>query len=69
VTEHDVLVGYRLRLFTLAEELGNVSRARRLTGVHRPSYYHLKKQVGNSFTGSRSPARRRHAARLSRSRC
>jgi hypothetical protein len=27
VTEHDVLVGYRLRLFTLAENLGNVSRA------------------------------------------
>jgi hypothetical protein len=27
MTEHDVSVGYRLRLFTLAEELGNVSRA------------------------------------------
>ena len=27
VTEHDVLVGYRLRLFTLAKERGNVSEA------------------------------------------
>jgi hypothetical protein len=32
VTEHDVLVGYRLRLFTLAEELGNVSAACRAMG-------------------------------------
>jgi hypothetical protein len=30
---------------TLAEELGNVSRACRLVGVHRSSYYRLKKQV------------------------
>jgi Winged helix-turn helix len=45
VTEHDVLVGYRLRLFTLAEKLGNVSRACRLTAVHRSTYYRLKKQV------------------------
>jgi len=35
VTEHDVLVGYRLRLFTLADELGTVSEACRLMGVHR----------------------------------
>lgn len=27
VTEHDVLVGFRLRLFTLADELGNISQA------------------------------------------
>ena len=33
VTEHDVLVGYRLRLFTLAEERGNVSEACRLRGA------------------------------------
>jgi transcriptional regulator of acetoin/glycerol metabolism len=45
VTEHDVLVGYRLRLFTLAEEQGNISRACRLVGVHRSTYYRLKKQV------------------------
>jgi hypothetical protein len=44
VTEHDVLVGYRVRLFTLAEKLGNVSRACRLMGAHRSSYHRLKKQ-------------------------
>jgi hypothetical protein len=33
MTEHDVLVGFRLRLFTLAEELGNVSSACRAMGA------------------------------------
>jgi transposase InsO family protein len=45
VTEHDVLVGFRLRLFTLAEELGNVSAACRAMGVHRSTYYRLKRRV------------------------
>jgi Winged helix-turn helix len=45
MTEHDVLVGYRLRLFTLAEELGNVSQACRLMGVHRSTCYRWKRQV------------------------
>jgi molybdenum-dependent DNA-binding transcriptional regulator ModE len=35
VTEHDVLVGYRLRLLMLADELGSVSEACRLMGVRR----------------------------------
>ena len=39
MTENDVLVGYRLRLFTLAEQLRNVRRACRLMGVHRSTYY------------------------------
>jgi hypothetical protein len=39
VREHDVLVGFRLRLFTLAEELGHVSAARRAMGLHRSTYY------------------------------
>jgi transposase InsO family protein len=43
--EHDVLVGFRLRLFTLAEELGNVSAACRAMGVHRSTYYRLKRKV------------------------
>ena len=38
MTEHDVLVGYRLRLFTLAQELGNVSAACRAMGVDRSTY-------------------------------
>ena len=45
MTEHDVLVGFRLRLFTLAEELGNVSAACRLMGVDRSTYYRRKAKV------------------------
>ena len=45
MTEHDVLVGFRLRLFTLADELGNVSGACRAMGVHRSTYYRLKQKV------------------------
>jgi transposase InsO family protein len=45
VTEHDVLVGFRLRLFTLAEELGNVSAACRAMGVDRSTYYRWKRKV------------------------
>ncbi len=45
MTEHDVLVGYRLRLFTLADELGSVSQACRMMGVHRSTYYRWKRQV------------------------
>jgi hypothetical protein len=39
VTEHDVLVGSRLRLVTLADELGNFARACRLMGVRQSTYY------------------------------
>jgi transposase InsO family protein len=45
VTEHDVLVGFRLRLFTLADELGNVSAACRAMGVDRSTYYRWKRKV------------------------
>lgn len=44
MTEHDVLVGYRLRLFTLAEEIG-VRPACRAMGVHHSTYYRWKRQV------------------------
>jgi transposase InsO family protein len=40
-----VLFGFRLRLFTLAEELGNVSAACRAMGVDRSTYYRLKRKV------------------------
>jgi len=36
MTHDDVLFGYRLRLFTLAEELGSVSEAGRKMGRRRP---------------------------------
>ena len=42
MTHDDVLFGQRQRLFTLAEELGNVSEACRLMGFHRSTYYRLK---------------------------
>jgi transposase InsO family protein len=45
MSEHDVLFGFRLRLFTLAAELGNVSAACRAMGVDRSTYYRLKKRV------------------------
>jgi len=45
MTEHDVLVGFRVRLFTLADELGNVSAACRAMGVDRSTYYRLKQRV------------------------
>jgi transposase InsO family protein len=45
VSHDDVLFGYRLRLFTLAEELGNVSAACRAMGVDRSTYYRLKRRV------------------------
>ena len=45
MSHDDVLFGYRLRLFTLAEELGNVSAACRAMGVHRSTYYEWKRKV------------------------
>jgi transposase InsO family protein len=45
MTEDDVLFGQRVRLFTLADELGNVSEACRLMGFHRSTYYALKAKV------------------------
>ena len=45
MSEDDVLFGFRLRLFTLAEELQNVSAACRAMGVDRSTYYRLKRRV------------------------
>jgi transposase len=45
MSEDDVLFGFRLRLFTLAEELGNVSAACRAMGVDRSTHYRLKRRV------------------------
>jgi transposase InsO family protein len=44
VSHDDVLVGYRRRLFTLADEIG-VRPACRAMGVHHSTYYRLKRQV------------------------
>jgi transposase InsO family protein len=45
MSHDDVLFGYRLRLFTLADELGNVSEACRRMGVSRQTFYRLKHQL------------------------
>ena len=45
MTEDDVLFGQRVRLFTLADELGNISEACRLMGFHRSTYYALRRKV------------------------
>lgn len=44
MSHDDVLVGYRRRLFTLAEEIG-VRPACRAMGVHHSTYYRWKRQV------------------------
>ncbi len=44
MSDDDVLVGYRRRLFTLAEEIG-VRPACRAMGVHHSTYYRWKHQV------------------------
>jgi len=44
VTHDDVLFGYRLRLFTLAGEIG-VRQACRAMGVHHSTYYRWKSRV------------------------
>jgi transposase InsO family protein len=60
MTEDDVLFGFRLRLFTLAEELGNVSEACRAMGVARSTYYAWKPKLERyGLDGLRVRERRR----------
>ena len=58
MTESDVLFGYRLQLFALAEERG-VSEACRLLGVHRSTYYRWKAQVDRHGLEMLRPRERR----------
>ena len=44
VTKDDVLFGYRLQLFALAQQT-SVAHACRTFGVHRSTYYAWKRQV------------------------
>lgn len=60
MSEDDVLFGFRLRLFTLAEELGNVSKACRQMGVARSTYYEWKPRLERyGLEGLRIRERRR----------
>jgi transposase InsO family protein len=60
MSEHDVLFGFRLRLFTLAAELGNISKACRQMGVSRSTYYAWKPKLERyGLDGLRVRERRR----------
>ena len=55
----DVLYGFRLRLFSLAAELGNVRQACRLMGVHPSTYYRWRGPVLRSGLEMLRPRERR----------
>jgi transposase InsO family protein len=59
VGDDDVLFRFRLRLFSLAEELGNVRAACRSMGVHPSTYYHWKAKVEQSGLEMLRPRERR----------
>ena len=59
MTKDDVLFGYRLQLFALAAEKGNVSEACRLMGVHRSTYYAWRRQVERQGLEMLRPRERR----------
>jgi transposase InsO family protein len=58
VSDDDVLYGYRLRLFALADEIG-VGAACRLMGVHHSTYYRWKRQVERAGLEMLRPRERR----------
>jgi len=59
VVDHDVLFKYRLRLFSLAAELGNVRAACRLMDVHPSTYYRWRGPVLRSGLAMLRPRERR----------
>jgi transposase len=61
VTNHDVVYGYRLRLFDLAART-SVASACRVFGVHRSTYYAWKRQVDRHGLEMLRPRERRRPA-------
>jgi transposase InsO family protein len=59
VVNDDVLYGFRLRLFSLAAELGNVRAACRIFGVHPSTYYRWRGPVLRSGLEMLRPRERR----------
>ena len=55
----DVLYGFRLRLFSLAEELGDVRAACRIFGIHHSTYYRWRGPVLRSGLEMLRPRERR----------
>ncbi len=65
MSQDDVLIGYRLRLFALAEEIG-IRAACRTMGVHHSTYYRWKRRVDRrGLEALRVRERRRPACRMS----
>ena len=58
MTQDDVLFGYRLQLFALADERG-VTEACRLMGVHRSTYYRWRREVDRHGLEMLRPRERR----------
>ena len=59
VVDDDVLFRFRLRLFSLAAELGNVREACRIFGVHHSTYYRWRGPVLRSGLEMLRPRERR----------
>jgi transposase InsO family protein len=59
VVNDDVLFGFRLRLFSLANELGNVRAACRIFGIHPSTYYRWRGPVLRSGLEMLRPRERR----------
>jgi transposase InsO family protein len=59
VVNDDVLFGFRLRLFSLAQELGNVRAACRIFGIHPSTYYRWRGPVLRSGLEMLRPRERR----------
>ncbi len=59
MVDDDVLYGFRLRLFSLAGELGNVREACRILGVHPSTYYRWRGPVLRSGLEMLRPRERR----------
>ena len=59
VTQDDLLYRFRLRVFAIAAELGNVRAACRAMGIHPSTYYRWKRQLDRHGPEILRPSERR----------
>jgi hypothetical protein len=59
VTQDDLLYRFRLRVFAIAAELGNVRAACRAMGIHPSTYYRWKRQLDRHGPEILRPRQRR----------
>jgi transposase-like protein len=55
VTQDDLLYRFRLRVFAMAQELGNVRAACRAMGIHPSTHYRWKRQLDRLVRRSCDP--------------